>query len=65
MTLVTNAFMNLARSEAQFFGIPSLPFVEVPHHPWYAVTPEEWCQDAEQALGEVASRLMAPVVVVR
>ena len=42
-------FMELARTEAEFFGLSKLPLVEIPHHPSGA-RPGEHRADAEEQL---------------
>jgi hypothetical protein len=49
--------MELARTEAKFFGQPSLPLVEVPHHPSGGARPGEHCADAEGAVDSVVKAL--------
>lgn len=53
MTLCQSIFMELARTEAKFFGIAKLPLVEVPHHPSGGAREGEHRADAEGALGLV------------
>lgn len=65
MTVVSNAFIALARKEAGFFGMPELPMVDVPHRPWYAVSAAEWRGDAEGALEGIIRLLSAPAAVGR
>ncbi len=50
MTLCQSIFMELARTEAKFFGIASLPLVEIPHHPSGGARPGEHRADAEGAV---------------
>ena len=57
MTLCQSIFMELARTEAKFFGQPSLPLVEVPHHPSGGARPGEHCADAEGAVDSVVKAL--------
>jgi hypothetical protein len=45
--------MELARTEAKFFGIAKLPLVEVPHHPSGGAREGEHRADAEGAVGLV------------
>ncbi|HUR71883.1 MAG TPA: hypothetical protein VMZ02_07845 [Candidatus Limnocylindrales bacterium] len=45
--------MELARTEAKFFGIAKLPLVEVPHHPSGGAREGEHRADAEGAIGLV------------
>ena len=49
--------MELARTEAKFFGIAKLPLVEVPHHPSGGAREGEHRADAEGAIGLVDERL--------
>lgn len=49
--------MELARTEATFFGIPKLPLVEIPHHPSGGARPGEHRADAEGAIELVKERL--------
>ena len=50
-------FMELARTEAKFFGIAKLPLVEVPHHPSGGAREGEHRADAEGAIGLVNEML--------
>jgi hypothetical protein len=45
--------MALARTEAKFFGLASLPLVEIPHHPSGGAREGEHRADAEGAIGFV------------
>jgi hypothetical protein len=58
VTLCQSIFMALARTEAKFFGMPSLPLVEIPHHPSGGARPGEHRADAEGAVESVARALM-------
>ena len=58
MTLCQSIFMELGRTEAKFFGISSLPLIEIPHHPSGGALPGEHRADAEGAVDEVNERLM-------
>ena len=49
MTLCQSIFMELARTEAKFFGIAKLLLVEIPHHPSGGARPGEHRADAEGA----------------
>jgi hypothetical protein len=49
--------MELGRTEAKFFGVSSLPLVEVPHHPSGGARPGEHRADAEGAVDEVNTKL--------
>jgi hypothetical protein len=49
--------MELGRTEAKFFGISSLPLVEIPHHPSGGARPGEHRADAEGAVDEVNEKL--------
>jgi hypothetical protein len=49
--------MELGRTEAKFLGLPSLPFIEVPHHPSGGARPGEHRADAEGAVDLVNEKL--------
>jgi len=49
--------MELARTEAKFFGVANLPLIEIPHHPSGGARPGEHRADAEGAVGLVAKSL--------
>ena len=53
MTLCQSIFMALARTEAKFFGLATLPLVEIPHHPSGGAREGEHRADAEGAIGLV------------
>jgi hypothetical protein len=53
VTLCQSIFMELARTEAKFFGIAKLPLIEVPHHPSGGAREGEHRADAEGAVGLV------------
>ena len=53
MTLCQSIFMELARTEAKFFGLANLPLVEISHHPSGGARPGEHRADAEGALDKV------------
>lgn len=53
MTLCQSIFMELARTEAKFFGLAKLPLVEIPHHPSGGARPGEHRADAEGAIEKV------------
>ena len=57
MTLCQSIFMELGRTEAKFFGISSLPLVEIPHHPSGGALPGEHRADAEGAIELVGEQL--------
>ena len=57
MTLCQSIFMELARTEAKFFGLAKLPLVEIPHHPSGGARPGEHRADAEGAIEKVRERL--------
>ena len=57
MTLCQSIFMELARTEAKFFGIAKLPLVEIPHHPSGGARPGEHRADAEGAVDKVNQTL--------
>jgi len=50
VTLCQSIFMELARTEAKFFGMPNLPLIEIPHHPSGGARPGEHRADAEGAI---------------
>ena len=58
MTLCQSIFMALARTEAKFFGMTSLPLVEIPHHPSGGARPGEHRADAEGVVEWVAKMLL-------
>ena len=49
--------MQLGRTEAKFFGVSSLPLVEIPHHPSGGALPGEHRADAEGAVDKVGAIL--------
>jgi len=57
VTLCQSIFMELARTEAKFFGVANLPLIEIPHHPSGGARPGEHRADAEGAVGLVAKSL--------
>ena len=57
MTLCQSIFMELARTEAKFFGLAKLPLVEIPHHPSGGARPGEHRADAEGAVDLVGRTL--------
>ena len=57
MTLCQSIFMELARTEAKFFGLAKLPLIEIPHHPSGGARPGEHRADAEGAVAEVGRKL--------
>jgi hypothetical protein len=57
VTLCQSIFMELARTEAKFFGISKLPLVEIPHHPSGGARPGEHRADAEGAVEPVRQKL--------
>ena len=57
MTLCQSIFMELARTEAKFFGVAKLPLIEIPHHPSGGARPGEHRADAEGAIDLVNERL--------
>jgi len=61
VTLCQSIFMELARTEAKFFGIAKLPLVEIPHHPSGGARPGEHRADAEGAVDEVNRKLTLAV----
>ena len=50
--------MELARTEAKFFGVAQLPLVEIPHHPSGGAREGEHRADAEGAIELVGEKLM-------
>lgn len=58
MTLCQSIFMELARTEAKFFGLAKLPLVEIPHHPSGGAREGEHRADAEGAL-ELVNELLS------
>jgi hypothetical protein len=58
VTLCQSIFMELAKTEAKFFGLAKLPLVEIPHHPSGGARPGEHRADAEGAVEEVARKLV-------
>ena len=57
MTLCQSIFMELARTEAKFFGVAKLPLIEIPHHPSGGAREGEHRADAEGAIGLVGEKL--------
>jgi hypothetical protein len=57
VTLCQSIFMELARTEARFFGLAKLPLVEIPHHPSGGARPGEHRADAEGAVALVGKTL--------
>jgi hypothetical protein len=57
VTLCQSIFMELARTEAKFFGMPNLSLIEIPHHPSGGARPGELRADAEGAIDLVNERL--------
>ena len=49
--------MELAKTEAKFFGLATLPLVEIPHHPSGGARAGEHRADAEGAVDLVRQRL--------
>ena len=49
--------MELGRTEAKFFGVASLPLVEIPHHPSGGAREGEHRADAEGAVELVREKL--------
>jgi len=50
--------MELARTEAKFFGLAKLSLVEIPHHPSGGAREGEHRADAEGAIELVGEKLM-------
>jgi hypothetical protein len=57
VTLCQSIFMELARTEAKFFGMAKLPLIEVPHHPSGGARPGEHRADAEGVVELVGQTL--------
>ena len=57
MTLCQSIFMELARTEAKFFGLANLPLIEIPHHPSGGARAGEHRADAEGAIEQVGEKL--------
>jgi len=57
VTLCQSIFMELARTEAKFFGIAKLPLIEIPHHPSGGARAGEHRADAEGAIELVGKTL--------
>jgi hypothetical protein len=57
VTLCQSIFMELARTEAKFFGLSQLPLIEVPHHPSGGAREGEHRADAEGTIGLVGEKL--------
>jgi hypothetical protein len=57
VTLCQSIFMELARTEAKFFGLSKLPLLEIPHHPSGGARPGEHRADAEGAIDLVNEQL--------
>ena len=49
--------MELARTEAKFFGLAKLPLIEIPHHPSGGAREGEHRADAEGAINLVNEKL--------
>ena len=49
--------MELARTEAKFFGLAQLPLIQVPHHPSGGARAGEHGADAEGAIELVGEKL--------
>jgi hypothetical protein len=62
VTLCQSIFMELARTEAKFFGLAKLPLVEIPHHPSGGARAGEHRADAEGAIGLVNELLSLSTV---
>jgi hypothetical protein len=50
--------MELARTEAKFFGLAKLPLIEIPHHPSGGAREGEHRADAEGAIDLLGDKLM-------
>jgi hypothetical protein len=57
VTLCQSIFMELARTEAKFFGVANLPLIEIRHHPSGGARPGEHRADAEGAVDLVREKL--------
>jgi hypothetical protein len=57
VTLCQSIFMELARTEAKFFGLAKLPLIEIPHHPSGGAREGEHRADAEGAIDLVDEKL--------
>jgi hypothetical protein len=57
VTLCQSIFMELARTEAKFFGLASLPLIEIPHHPSGGARAGEHRADAESAIDLLGEKL--------
>ena len=57
VTLCQSIFMELAKTEAKFFGLARLPLVEIPLHPSGGARAGEHRADAEGAVDLVGQRL--------
>jgi hypothetical protein len=57
VTLCQSIFMELARTEAKFFGMANLPLIEIPHHPSGGARAGEHRADAEGAIETVRQAL--------
>jgi hypothetical protein len=57
VTLCQSIFMELARTEAKFFGMANLPLIEIPHHPSGGARAGEHRADAEGAIETVRQTL--------
>jgi len=55
--------MELARTEAKFFGVTQLPLIEIPHHPSGGARPGEHRADAESAIALVGEKLTLSATV--
>ena len=58
VTLCQSIFMELARTEAKFFGLAKLPLIEIPHHPSGGAREGEHRADAEGAIHWVGEKLV-------
>ena len=57
VTLCQSIFMELARTEAKFFGLAKLPLIEIPHHPSGGARAGEHRADAKGAIELVGEKL--------
>ena len=57
VTLCQSIFMELARTEAKFFGLAQLPLIDAPHHPSGGAREGEHRADAEGAIDLVGEKL--------
>ena len=56
MTVVSKVFESLGRREAEYFDIPNLPMVVVPH-PWASKSDEEMRRIVTELVPEIVAAL--------